>query len=108
VGEAFSPVGLMLDFWAEKVAAGSRQSVKVYAINDLQTPWFGTIRLQVRKKNDLPVFTTSQEAAIAPAGRTIVPFIVAMPRESGQYTIVAELVRGRDKPVRSLRDFEVP
>ena len=39
VGEAFNPVGLMLDFWKEKVAPGEKREVKVYVINDRPEPW---------------------------------------------------------------------
>lgn len=43
---AFNPVGLMLDFWEEKVVAGSGHDVRVYVINDWQEPWRGEVRLR--------------------------------------------------------------
>ena len=47
VGEAFNPVGLMLDFWREKVAPGEEREVKVYVINDRQEAWKGEVGLDV-------------------------------------------------------------
>ena len=52
VRDAFSPVGLMLDFWAESVPAGSEHAVKVVVINDLEPAWKGEVRLHVMKGQD--------------------------------------------------------
>jgi beta-galactosidase len=108
VGQAFSPVGLMLDFWADQLEAGSRQPTKIYVINDLPTVWSGSVRVQIRAPDGLPRMTGTQSVSVEPYGRTIVSWMVFAPREAGNYTLTAELVRGKDKPVRSLRDFKVP
>ncbi len=105
VGEAFSPVGLMLDFWADEVHCGEKRQLKVYAINDRYEDWSGLVRLRIMHGNE-QVGQDSQPCAIPALGRTILTFPVAMPAEPGSYTMIAELVRGGDKPIRSLRDFK--
>ena len=47
VRDAFSPVGLMLDFWAEGLPAGAEQPFQVDVINDLEREWQGEVRLHV-------------------------------------------------------------
>ena len=106
VGDAFSPVGLMLDFWAEEVSSNSRHSIKVYVVNDLETDWKGKIRLRVLKGDDC---VSTQEAAgeVKGFGREIVSMSQAMPDSPGRYTLAAELEGLAGKVVRSLRDFTV-
>lgn len=104
VGEAFNPVGLMLDFWAEQVPCGQRLPLKVFAVNDRDEGWSGSVRLRIVRGND-EVWRTSQSCTIPGLGRTILTLEAAMPAEPGPYTAIAELVRGDEKPVRSLRDF---
>ncbi|MCX5682528.1 MAG: hypothetical protein NT049_02435, partial [Planctomycetota bacterium] len=104
--DAFNPVGLMLDFWAEELAAGAKQEVRVYVINDLYTPWRGKVNLKVMG-GDKVLSTVSQDYTVAPLGREILTFTLAAPAEAGAYTAAAELDDGKAAPVRSLRDFKV-
>lgn len=106
VKDAFAPVGLMLDFWAEEVPVGSEQPLKVFAINDLGHDWQGTLRLRL-VQGDREVSTESRSLTIAAVGREIVSFTQAIPNAPGNYTLVAELVDGHGKATRSLRDFQV-
>jgi len=105
VGEAFNPVGLMLDFWAEEVPCRERRELKVFAINDRDEAWSGSVRLRIVRGSD-EVWRTSQPCTIPGLGRTVLAFAVAVPDKPGPYTAIAELVRGADKPIRSLRDFK--
>ena len=47
VGDAFSPVGLMVDHWADEVRPGETRRVPVVVMNDLYSEWQGTVRLQL-------------------------------------------------------------
>jgi len=107
VRDAFSPVGLMLDFWAEELAPGTKQEVKVYVVNDLYSEWRGKVHLKVLR-GDKAVSTESKACTVAPLDREILTFTLAAPAEPGAYTAVAELDDGKAAPVRSLRDFKVP
>ena len=46
VRDAFSPVGLMIDFWAEELAAGSQRKFDIVLINDLPRPYKGFVSLR--------------------------------------------------------------
>jgi hypothetical protein len=104
--DAFSPVGLMLDFWADAVDGGSERSIPVVAINDLGTDWTGTVRLRV-VEGDRELSVRSQPCTIPALGRTTLEFRTTLPAETAGYSLIAELVRGTEKPVRSRRDFRV-
>ena len=106
VRDAFSPVGLMLDFWAESVPAGSEHDVKVVVINDLEPPWKGEIRLHVMKGQEC-LSTRTLPCEVNGFGREIVTLPVLMPVEPGDYTLAAEISSRAGSPVRSLRDFKV-
>ena len=104
--DAFSPVGLMLDFWADSAPAGTRRALPVVAINDLDRLWEGTVRLRVLQ-GDREVSARSRPCSIAAWGRTETTLETVMPTEPGRYTLSAELVRGSEPPVRSRREVEV-
>ena len=104
--DAFNPLGLMLDFWAEAVPAGGHRPLRVFVINDLDRPWQGAVRLCILRGNQ-ELGSQSQTAKIAPWGQEILTFDAAWPKEPGNYTLVAELSDAAGKPVRSLRDFKI-
>ncbi|MGE5610218.1 MAG: glycoside hydrolase family 2 TIM barrel-domain containing protein [Bacillota bacterium] len=106
VGEAFNPLGLMLDFWAEEAAAGSEQAMKVYVINDRAEDWRGSIRLRVLRGQQ-QVSQQALDSAVAGLGSQIVSFKQVMPTEGGDYTIQAELTDKAGKVIRSLRDIRI-
>ena len=106
VREAFNPVGLMLDFWAETVPAGATRPMKVYAINDLDKDWNGTVRLRTLQAGKC-LSVESRTCKVPALGRTILDFTPVLPKQPGEYTIVAELTDAAGKPVRSMRDFKV-
>jgi hypothetical protein len=103
--DAFNPVGLMLDFWADEVPAGSRGQLRVFVVNDLDRPWQGAVRLRILR-GDRELSSQGQTGKISPFGREILTFDVAWPKEPGEYTLVAELSDAGGKPVRSLRDVK--
>jgi hypothetical protein len=105
VGEAFNPVGVMLDFWAEEVPCAEKRQIKVFTINDRYEDWSGTVQLRIMRGSE-QIGPESQPCRIPALGRTILTFATEMPAEPGSYTMIAQLVHGGDKPVRSLRDFK--
>jgi beta-galactosidase len=106
VRDAFSPVGLMLDFWAETAPAGTEHTMKIYVINDLEPEWKGELRLLLLKGADC-VSTRIASCRVPGFGREIVTIVQNMPSSAGDYTLVAELVDSRGNSVRSLRDFKI-
>jgi beta-galactosidase len=106
VKEAFNPVGLMLDFWAEEAPPGAKQSLKVYVINDLYSSWRGSVRFGLIQEGKKRLLQT-RKCEVAPLGREILSFEATLPTEPGAYTLFAELTDAQGKTIRSLRDFQV-
>ena len=107
VGDAFAPVGLMVDFAQEKVpASGTPARVPVVAINDLERPWHGPVTLRLRRGERL-LAEMKQDCDIEPFGRAVVSFDVTWPAVPGPLRLEAELRGIEGKLVRSLRDTEI-
>ena len=106
VGDAFSPVGLMIDAWAEEYPAGQAADFPVVCINDLDEPWRGTVRFRLLREGQ-----TLQEknlpAELPALGSAKLSFAINVPQEPGQYQVEAALVNVVGQPVCSLRDFSV-
>ncbi|MCX6865186.1 MAG: hypothetical protein NTV46_03015, partial [Verrucomicrobia bacterium] len=47
VGDAFAPVGLMIDAWADHYPAAAAREFPVVVINDLDKPWQGSVRCRL-------------------------------------------------------------
>jgi hypothetical protein len=106
VRDAFSPVGIMLDFWEEQIAPGTRRTLTVRAINDLGDPWVGEIRLTIAQ-DDRPTSIQARPVSIEAYGDVEVSFEVALPADRGPCLLKAELVRDEDPPVASRRMVQV-
>jgi hypothetical protein len=106
VRDAFAPVGLMVDFFDEKLAGGTTARISVVAINDLYDPWNGPVTLR-RRQGDRAIFKAQQTTRIEPLGRTTVTFEVKLPDQPGPYTIEAELRGADQQPVRSVREVTI-
>ena len=102
VRDSFNPVGIMLDFWEEKLTPGAKHNVKVYVINDRDRSWRGRVLLQLTGA-ETPV--AEMECEVAPLGRRILDFSFRAPLQAGHYTLEAQLED--EGTVSSLRNFEV-
>ncbi len=106
VRDAFAPVGLMIDFWADDCRPATALRLPVVVINDLYADWQGPITLRLACDGKTIVEKT-REAKVAALGREVFLFELSLPATPGRYRLTAEL-RGADgQPVRSLRDFGV-
>ncbi len=106
VGDAFSPVGLMVDFWDDDPPAGKTRQLPVVVINDLYAEWQGSVRLRLLR-DDHAVADESQPCRVAGLGTRTLTFAVKIPAEPGRYRLVAGLVAAGRPPVESLRDFAI-
>jgi beta-galactosidase len=106
VRDAFSPVGLMIDFWADHLAGGTAQQFKVFVINDLYNGWKGPVRLRIVRAGQT-VCERDKDCSVDALGREILSFTEQVPEKAGDYQLVAELTGSDGKAVRSLRDFKV-
>jgi len=104
VREAFSPVGIMLDFWADEMVCGTSRQVKVAVINDLDREWAGPVRVALRQGRR-EVWQKSRDCRVPALGREVLEFEVAAPREGGPCRLEAWLMDASGRPVRSRREF---
>lgn len=106
VRDAFSPVGLMIDYWGGTLTAGSEREFKAYVINDLYTEWEGTVHFRLMRGQEM-IAEQSGKCSVKGLGREVVSFTQTIPNQVGEYQLVVELDAVEGKKVRSLRDFNV-
>ena len=106
VRDAFAPVGLMIDYWAEELAVGEKLSIPVIVINDLATRWKGKVTLSILRDGKA-VILTEKDCTVGPIGSTDLSFEIAAPKNEGPYRLVAELRGAGGEVVRSRRDVRV-
>jgi len=106
VRDAFAPVGLMIDAWAEEYAAGKPQEFPVVVINDLYSSWQGTVRFRLLKDGTC-VQEQAMSCEVPPLGDVKLAFTIDLPATPGNYQVEATLMKSGDAPVRSLRDFNI-
>lgn len=105
VADAFSPVGLMIDKWDEQFSPGAEIQIPVVVINDLYKDFKGSVRLCILR-GDETILERSRTCSISGLGRQLLSFKVTVPKQAGQYQLVAQLV-AEGTTVESLRDFNV-
>lgn len=105
VKPAFSPVGLMIDFWDISVNPGDKKEIEIYVINDLDTPWKGVLKVTLKRDN-LIFSDQSVEIEIAAYERVIKAFQIYMPLEKGNYKLEAE-IKYNDEIVKSIRELSI-
>jgi len=106
VRNAFSSIGLMINFWDEELAGGTERQFSVFVINDLHRKWEGAVRFLVIRGGQI-VTEQSKGCAVSGLGREILSFEQRVPNRTGEYQLVAELVTADGNVVRSLRDFKL-
>jgi hypothetical protein len=106
VRDAFAPVGVMVDAWAETYEAGSAHAFTVAVINDLYQDWRGTVRVRLLR-DGVPLAGQEMSAAVPALGRVELKATLRMPAEPGPCQVEAVLVATPAGDVRSLRDFTV-
>jgi len=106
VRDAFSPVGVMLDYWGDDLSAGQQSEFKVLVINDLYSDWKGDVHLRLLR-NGNPVAAQGRACTVAALGSETLSFTQSIPSEPGEYILTAELTAAGQQPVRSVRDAKV-
>ena len=106
VGEAFTPVGLMIDYWAGELPLGEKVMIPVIVINDLSVPWQGTVTLSLLRDGQY-VVSAQKKCAVAPTGRMDLSFEIATPEDDGPCELVAALYGEGGKRTRSRREVSI-
>lgn len=103
--DSFSPVGLMLDEWGNKIETGKRHQFNIIAINDLAPGWSGEVHLQIIKNGKI-ILDQSKPLTIPSYGKETISIICETPEKAGIYTVQAVLEKKGEKPVKSVREIE--
>ena len=106
MGDAFAPVGLMVNEWRSRLPAGEELEVPVVVSNDLYEGWKGRVRFRILRGGKW-IMDQARPCEVAALGQTRLSFGCMVPGEPGNYQLEATLLRAGAKPVRSLRDFTV-
>jgi beta-galactosidase len=106
VRDAFNPVGVTIDAWAEKYPPGPGREFPVVVINDLYENWKGTVRFRLLG-DGIAVAEKVQAGEVPALGSQRLKFAIDIPNRPARYQAEAALMNPGARPVRSLRDFEV-
>jgi hypothetical protein len=106
VRDAFAPVGLMLDAWADELPPDGTRTFRVIVINDLYKPWKGVVKFWLLGEGKL-LYEKVATGVVPPLGRKELTFALRLPYRPGHYQVQALLLKTGSPPVRSVRDFVI-
>ena len=106
VGDAFAPVGLMLDVWKDEFPAGKTQEFPVIIFNDLEKAWKGNVRLRLSNRV-ATILEKTLPAKVAGYGTTKLAFTLDIPVQPATYQAEVTLSDSPTGVVSSFRDFSV-
>jgi hypothetical protein len=106
VRDAFAPVGLMLDVWADEFPAGKTLEFPVIIFNDLGNPWKGDILFRLSQDGKI-ISEKTVQTEVTGHGTTKLFFPATIPDKASKYQAEAILINTPTGNVHSLRDFAV-
>jgi hypothetical protein len=106
VRDAFAPVAVSIDEWAEKYEAGRPHEFSLVLLNDLSGNWSGKLLFRLMKSGH-QVQEQKVKASVPAFGRITMKINTPMPAELGAYQVEASLDETPAGKVRSLRDFSI-
>lgn len=105
VRQAFSPVGLMIEFWDIHAKRNEKINVPIHLINDTYNDYNGTLKFTISLNNNI-VTEQSVPVEVKALGKIIVNITAVLPAEQGKCKMTAELVYNNEN-VKSMREFEL-
>ncbi|NSW94481.1 MAG: hypothetical protein HPY62_07220 [Bacteroidales bacterium] len=105
VRPAFSPVGLMAEFWEESVTGGTVYLLPVHIINDTYSDYVDTLKVSLWA-GKRQVSQKTIKVKVNSSGKSIYDIPVEVPREKEKYILEAEIVYNGQK-IKSIREFQV-
>jgi len=107
VRDAFSPEGICLWYWRDRAKAGSKESVPIVLINDLQVSQMLTVKISFIKDKEVISSTTLSPTQVQASGKSIIETTIQFPGAPGDYELIAEIRDQYSNPVSSIRKIEV-
>ena len=87
--QAFSPLGVYINFWQPEVPSGSERKIAVMMINDEHRVSSGTLSVQIEQGQVPAGEAATQPFKLAPFGQQTYLFNVRFPESPGEYTLRA-------------------
>lgn len=106
VRDAFAPVGVVIDFWEDRVALGATARIPVRLVNDLESEWSGQVVLRLTQDGQT-IAEQRQDVRAAAQQVASAEFEVSFPAQEATLCVLAEIQGSDGRPVRSLRDVRV-
>jgi beta-galactosidase len=103
VKPAFSPVGIMINIWDEKLKSGSEITVPVNLINDTYEKWSGEVNLSLIDGESI-VSKQIITCELIPLGKKVIKGSLKLPDKKGKLKLVAEITYNGEQ-VKSVREF---
>ncbi|MCC7499788.1 MAG: hypothetical protein IT160_19565 [Bryobacterales bacterium] len=106
VGQAFKPLGVYINFWQPKLAAGGRRTFAVTLINDDPVPVSGKLTLALESsastaaRSELPF-------RLPPSGREVYTLALDVPSRPGEYLLKASAAARGTEPTLSRRKIAI-
>lgn len=105
VKPAFSPVGVMLEFWEKSVQQGQKLVIPVHLINDTYDSVEDSFKLNIYVGNVL-VLSQSVSFRLSNLAKKIIEIPVTIPERKGFCCMEAE-ISYKGELIKSIREFEV-
>jgi hypothetical protein len=105
-GEAFKPLGVYLNFWQPKLAAGVEREYSVTIINDTQRAEAGKLVPKFQAENGTEAARIESAFEIPALGRQSYSLKLRAPAQPGRYILTAAAA-GQDSPTLSRRKVEI-
>ena len=102
---AFSPVGVMVDFWEKSSKPKSTVQIPVYIINDLPANYEQNLSLTLESEGKT-IWSMQKQVAVNGYESKPFSFDVRMPEKEGDYLLRAEIIY-KGESVCSLRDIKI-
>lgn len=101
MGEAFKPLGVYVNFFQPKLAAGTERAFPIRLVNDADAPVNGKLTLTLETANGKRLARAERKFELEPLGNVSFDVSLAIPRTAGKCLLKAEAKpagRGADGP----------
>ncbi|MFV0345461.1 MAG: glycoside hydrolase family 2 protein [Bacteroidales bacterium] len=97
VGNAFSPVGIMINLFEPRFESGKEIEVPINLINDTYDDWSGKIAIILCDREGKELYSTSIESKVVGLAVISTSSTIDLPEQSGEYELIATInYKGRD------------
>ncbi len=106
MSDACNPIGVMLNFWSDKVPQGRKQEISATLINDLYKGYHGRVALRLLQNGK--IISEQTKSLFLPAlGQKTISFPFQFPQASGSYQLQSVWIQPGKPLITSHRYFNI-